>query len=401
MVRLSLSMIVRDEAARIEACLASVSGFVDEMVVVDTGSRDDTIAIAERCGARVHRIEWPGDFAPARNQALQWLQGEWVLVLDADERLLPQAQEPLQRLMDEPDALLINLLRLEDGAQQSPYSSVSRLFRRHPAIRWSGAYHAMVDDSVTALLQRESRWRVLQYPAPALSHTGYRAENLEDGRKAAQLRQAMEAELSSRPDDPYACAKLGALELSEGRPEQAIALLERGLAACPESAIAERYELLLHLGMALTPSDPMAACRHYRAAVALPLDGRLTLGARLNLAALQLQSGDREAALTQALRVTAEAPEYALGWYNLGLIQRQRGELLAAIAAYRRAIQLNPTHPESHQNLAAACLLAGEIDSCREGFQQAIDLLERQGRLEEASALAAEAGAMVRLPSRE
>ena len=81
---LSLSMIVRNEAERLERCLASVAGFVDEMVVLDTGSSDATIAIAAGCGAVVHQLPWPGDFAPARNAALQHVRGDWVLVLDAD-----------------------------------------------------------------------------------------------------------------------------------------------------------------------------------------------------------------------------------------------------------------------------------------------------------------------------
>ena len=134
---LSLSMIVRDEAAQIEACLRSVQGFADELVVVDTGSTDDTVARAQALGARVEQIPWPGDFAPARNQALQWVSGDWVLVLDADERLRPEAWAPLRALMAQPDVLLINLLRHERGAVQSPYSNVSRLFRRHPAIQWA------------------------------------------------------------------------------------------------------------------------------------------------------------------------------------------------------------------------------------------------------------------------
>ncbi len=66
------------------------------------------------------------------------MQGDWVLVLDADEVLRPEARAPLRALLQRPDLLLINLLRLEVGARQSPYSNVSRLFRRHPAIRWSG-----------------------------------------------------------------------------------------------------------------------------------------------------------------------------------------------------------------------------------------------------------------------
>ena len=80
---LSFSMIVRNEEARLAGCLASVREFADEMVVVDTGSTDATIAVAEAAGARVEQVEWPGDFAPARNTALTFLNGDWVLVLDA------------------------------------------------------------------------------------------------------------------------------------------------------------------------------------------------------------------------------------------------------------------------------------------------------------------------------
>ncbi|MFM7085969.1 MAG: glycosyltransferase [Cyanobium sp.] len=397
MTRLSLAMIVRDEEDGLQACLESVIGFVDEMVVVDTGSRDGTVAIAERCGARVHHLSWPGDFAPARNHSLELAEGEWVLVLDADEQLLPEARAPLQALMADPDALLITLLRLEEGAAQSPYSSVSRLFRRHPAIRWSGAHHAMVDDSVAALISREPHWRVLQCPTPALRHGGYRAEKLADGRKARRLREAMQAELRQRPADPYACAKLAGLELSEGRSRRALALLRRGLAACPPTATAERYELLLHLGLALADSDPPQARRHYRDALALPLDPRLQLGALLNLAALELRHGSAAEALQLARQVTTTAPDLALGWYNLGLIQRQRGALAEAIAAYQRAIALAPDHAATHQNLAAASLLAGDIAAARQGFRRAIALLRAQGQTSEADNLAARAGTMVRL----
>ena len=119
---LSLSMIVRDEEARLGECLASVQGFADELVVVDTGSTDATVAIAEAAGARVEQISWPGDFAPARNQALKFLNGDWVLVLDADEQLRSEAIPALKALMAQPDVLVINLLRYEVGAAMAPYS---------------------------------------------------------------------------------------------------------------------------------------------------------------------------------------------------------------------------------------------------------------------------------------
>ncbi|MCS5693865.1 glycosyltransferase [Cyanobium sp. FGCU-6] len=394
---LSLSMIVRDEQQNLDACLRSVADFVDEMVVVDTGSSDDTVAVAERWGALVHHLAWPGDFAPARNHALARTQGDWVLVLDADERLLPEAREPLRQLMAAPDSLLITLLRREEGARQSPYSAVSRLFRRHPALRWSRPYHAMVDDSVTDLQAREPHWRIHHCPVPALAHGGYQPERLAGGDKARRLRAAMEADLAERPGDPYICAKLGGLEVSEGNRPRGIALLEEGLHHCPQEAHPERFELLLHLAIARAEDDPATAIDLYRQSLALPLDPRLTMAAALNLAALLLRSGDPEGAAAAATAATTAGPELALGWYNLGLIERQRGRLEAAIAAYRRAALLDPDHAETHQNLAVALLLGGDLPGARSGFRAAIRLLEQQGRAGEASDLARRVGELVRL----
>ena len=394
---LSLSMIVRDEAAQIEDCLRSVQGFADELVVVDTGSSDDTVARAQALGARVEQIPWPGDFAPARNQALQWVSGDWVLVLDADERLRPEAWAPLRALMAQPDVLLINLLRHERGAAQSPYSNVSRLFRRHPAIEWSRAYHSMVDDSVAELLQREPHWRIADCPEPALLHDGYRPELLAQGNKAQRLRAAMEAELERHPGDPYACAKLGSLEVAEGNRERGIAMLQQGLEQCPDSAHPERYELLLHLALAQGPTPTPAADALYRQALALPLAPRLTLAARLNLAAQLLERGELQEAEALCQRATAVAPEIGLGWYNLGLIRRRQGDLAGALEAYREARRVQPDHPETHQNLAVALLLGGDIEGARASFRQAITLLGAQDRGDEARRLQQQAGELVKL----
>jgi len=406
--QLSLSMVVRNEAAQIGAALASVAGFVDEMVVLDTGSSDATVAIAEDCGARVVRGTWPGDFAPARNQALELVRGTWVLVLDADERLRPEAQDPLRQLMAQPELLLISLLRQEVGARQSPYSAVSRLFRRHPAIRWSRPYHAMVDDSVAALLEREPHWRLALCPEPALLHSGYRPEALADGRKARLLRRAMEEDLRLHPDNPYACAKLGALLVEQGQRRQGIRLLERGLARCPAGADPERYELLLHLAIAHAPQAPATAQPLYRQALALPLDPRLSLGARLNLAQLLLENpaaaaGDTgaAAALEEAAQLcrtaTQVAPALAHGWNLLGMVERRRGAIGAAIEAYQRSLALDPQQASTQQNLAVALLLAGAIPASRAAFRGAIALLQAQGRAAEAQALERQAANMVRL----
>ena len=389
-------MIVRNEEARLADCLASVKDFADEMVVVDTGSTDATIAVATAAGARVERLDWPGDFAPARNSALTFLNGDWVLVLDADERLQPEVIPQLRQLMAEPDVLVINLLRHELGAAMAPYSRVSRLFRRHPDLRWSRPYHSMIDDSVDALLRREPHWRVVDCPQPAILHDGYRPELLAGSDKTARLRKAMESELAAHPGDPYASAKLGGLLISEGKQAEAIPLLHGGLerATRPNG---ERYELLFHLGMALTPTDAAGAVECYRQALTIPLDPRASLGARINLAARLMDQGALDEAIQLTQTATEAAPEVALPWANLGLMQRQRGDIAAALEAYGKAIRLDPSSAACHQNHAVALLLGGDIEGARNSFRRAIRLFTDQGRDGEAQALRDKAKGLVKL----
>ena len=396
---LSLSMIVRNEEARIAACLASVQDLADEMVVVDTGSSDATVSLARAAGARVEQIDWPGDFAPARNSALTFLNGDWVLVLDADEQLRPEVIPVLKQLMAEPDALVINLLRYEVGAAMAPYSSVSRLFRRHPAIRWSRPYHSMIDDSVQELLTSEPHWRILDCAEPAILHDGYRPELLAGTDKAERLRQAMEAELKAHPGDPYASAKLGGLLISEGKHDQALPLLRQGLEQTATQD-AERYELLVHLALALSPNDPVGAVAAYRQALAIDLDPRISLGAQINLAARLMEQGDLDEAIQLTQAATQAAPEVALSWTNLGLMQRRRGDIAAALAAYSQAIALDPNNASCHQNRAVALLLGGDIDGARSAFRTAITLLDTQGRPADAQALREKAQSIVKLEAK-
>lgn len=393
---LSLSMIVRNEEARLAACLASVKGFADEMVVLDTGSTDATVAIAETAGAHVEQMDWPGDFAPARNHALQYLKGDWVLVLDADERLRPEVIPSLKALMAQPDVLVINLLRYEIGAAIAPYSSVSRLFRRHPSIQWSRPYHSMIDESVQALIAKEPQWRIADCSEPAILHDGYRPELLAGTDKADRLREAMEDDLKHHPGDPYASAKLGGLLISEGRQADAIPLLRQGLQGATAQS-SERYELLLHLGLALSESDPNEAVSCYRQALEIPLDTRVTLGARLNLAARLMEQNNLDEAIQLTQTATQRAPEVALGWYNLGLMLRKKGDVATALDAYGRSLALDPNNAACHQNHAVARLLGGDIEAARGGFRKAIELLTTQGRADEARQLRDKVQGIVKL----
>ncbi len=84
-MKISLAMIVKNEEKVLRECLNSVKDIVDEMVLVDTGSEDDTVDIAKEFGAKLYEFKWCNDFSFARNFAAEKCSGDWILVLDADE----------------------------------------------------------------------------------------------------------------------------------------------------------------------------------------------------------------------------------------------------------------------------------------------------------------------------
>jgi len=87
MALISLAMIVKNEEATLTHCLESVKSLVDEIIIVDTGSTDETVDIAKSFGAEVHYYKWRDDFAAARNESLKHCKGDWALILDADEAI--------------------------------------------------------------------------------------------------------------------------------------------------------------------------------------------------------------------------------------------------------------------------------------------------------------------------
>ncbi len=135
MPSLSVIIITKNEAADIRACLESVA-WADEVVVVDSGSSDDTVAIAREFTAQVHVHDWPG-FGPQKNRALAYATGDWVLSLDADERITPELRREIEAVLADAHAAdAYDLPRLSNYCGRFMRHSgwypdyVTRLFRR-------------------------------------------------------------------------------------------------------------------------------------------------------------------------------------------------------------------------------------------------------------------------------
>ena len=193
---LALVVIARNEARCIARCLLSARNFVDHMLVLDTGSTDDTITVAASCGAEVHQAEWTADFSVARNIALTLANADWNLVLDADE-WIEEGGESLLAARKVPPSIGVVLVISNDESTGQRFHSRSWIPRLLPrGVQYSGRIH---EQPISGLLR-------VRIPL-VLQHDGYNRSRLADkiGRNRALLLQ----DLESKPNDAYTLYQLG------------------------------------------------------------------------------------------------------------------------------------------------------------------------------------------------
>lgn len=387
MTKLSFCAIALNEEKSLPQCLGSVKDLVDEIILLDTGSSDRTVEVAGELGAKVYNFQWCNDFAAARNEALKYVTGDWVLILDADEVLTTEIVADLKLAIAKEDNLVVNLIRQEVGATQSPYSSVSRLFRLHPAVKFNRPYHASIDDSIENILKQEKHWQIVDLAKVAILHYGYRPEAIAALNKFDRAKTAMESFLARHPHDPYTCSKLGALYLQIDREKAGFKLLKQGLKSNQADAPVA-FELHYHLANFYSRNSNFEkALKHYQKAISQPIIPLLKIGAYNNLGSVLQLLGDLERAEASYLLALKIAPDFALGYYNLGKVYKQKGLFVDAIEAYQKAINLNPNYAFAYQNLAVVLLKIGQLPESIAAFQKAIELHQNQNNPQEAARL--------------
>ncbi|MDQ6422464.1 glycosyltransferase [Paenibacillus sp. LHD-117] len=221
---ISLCMIVRDEEKTLSRCLSSVKDTVAEIIVVDTGSTDRSVEIAETFGARVINVPWKHHFAEARNAALERATGQWILVLDADEEWAPPAPDYLRQLLGNEqrsgyDVKLVSYVG--ETGQESVTDSVCRLFRNDPRIRFSGSIHEGVTDSILAISPSG-----IESSSLVIRHYGYLdAVIREKNKNERNLAIILEA-LKARQDDLQLLYALGTEHFQQKDYDKALAVFE-------------------------------------------------------------------------------------------------------------------------------------------------------------------------------
>ena len=212
--KLSLCMIVRDEEARLGNCLESVSGLCDEIVVVDTGSRDRTIEVAERFGAKIGHFEWCDDFAAARNASLELATGDWILWLDADDLLPGEYHGSIRSLMSRGRDKAY-FFALDDRGYESVSCLQMRLFPNLPGVNFQMPIHEQVTISLADL-------GIEMIPADVrVVHTGYTTPEVVREKKDRYL-EIMERWLESHPEDYMVRSHVALTYHSTGRLQESV-----------------------------------------------------------------------------------------------------------------------------------------------------------------------------------
>lgn len=325
--RVSVAMIVRNEAAQLPGCLASLDGLGPELCIVDTGSSDNTPAIARAHGARVAAFPWCDDFAAARNAALALCTAPWVFVIDADERVAREDVETLSGLLEGAVDRCYrfttrNYTRNTAMAEFQPcqaddplaqgfpgwYPSVKvRLFPNRPGVQFEGRVHELVTQSLMRL-------GVPIAPAPVPIHHYGAARPPDQLAEKAQFYLRLGAQKAEEsPEDANAWAELGNQCAELGQYAPAAAAYREALKRRPDDAV-----------------------------VLKDLGGVLHLIGR---------SAEAEAFLRLAI---AADPGCAEAWRNLGVVEADAGRWDEAVACFERLVALHPAHAGYQAYLAEA-----------------------------------------------
>ncbi|SHO48762.1 glycosyltransferase [Anaerocolumna xylanovorans] len=207
---ISLCMIVKNEEANLERCLKSAAGYVDEMIIVDTGSTDRTKEIACRYTDRVYDFIWEDDFSTARNYSISQASNEHILVLDADEQLQSMDRDEVERLNhicpEGIGRILIVSQYTRNNYTYKQRERVSRLFSKE-LYQYEGRIH----EQLVPLYKREAAQTVsITYDVPiVVEHLGYEGDLTARRSKTQRNIKLLKAAQEQDPEDPYLLYQLG------------------------------------------------------------------------------------------------------------------------------------------------------------------------------------------------
>ena len=404
--RISLSMIVKNEEQFLGVCLQSVQGVVDEIIIVDTGSTDGTKTIAGKFTDKIYDFTWCEDFAAARNEALHYAAGDWILCLDADEVLDQKDQALVLDAVNNRDISAYRFMTRNYSNESSIsgwipvlsgdafaqsfsgwYPSLKvRLFQRDEKIKFAGKVHELVDDAVEHAGGKIASLPVSVHHYGALKgnkqdklihHLQLQQQKIRDDSQNAKayfelgvqqlhLGQFMDAEkalveslrLDSEPLPPL--LHLALVQQKQGNYDVAFKTYQHVLLKNPQSADAHFGQGFCHF----KKEDLEKAAASFHQAIT---HNPLLVDAYINLGAVY-ERLEKYPEAAEMLRTAAQlSPRQPRVYYNMGVIQEKLMNILMAIGCYEQAIKLHYVRREELQDKVARMKKFMEESEAEEG----------------------------------
>ncbi|HWQ41401.1 MAG TPA: glycosyltransferase [Desulfosporosinus sp.] len=346
--RISLTMIVSNESANLANCLESVKDKVDEIIIVDTGSTDDTVSIAQRYTPNVYSFLWNNDFSAARSFALEHATCDWILALDADEEVQCRDSFSFNALINrekDKEAFLLPLLNpISDSTEEHNTFYVLRLFRNNGKYKYVGQIH----EQVTIPDQEKVGLAV----GPILRHKllPSKIRHRKRNRNLHLLKKASRAD----PHNHFLHYYLGVEWLMLGKPDYAHPFLQKAYSSLNDDNLLFRAPtlkyLLISLRMLGRLDEALSLC--LEASLRYPtftdifyLGGLLLEEKEEYHIALKWFNHAIACGEPPALLSHLTGSESFLANYHLGFCYEKIGKALEARGVYETALKFNPRYP--------------------------------------------------------
>ncbi|MBM3232505.1 tetratricopeptide repeat protein [Candidatus Pacearchaeota archaeon] len=348
---ISACLIVKDEEKHIENCLQSLKNLAEEIVIVDTGSKDKTKKIAEKFTDSISDFEWNGNFSEARNLALSKATKDWILSIDADESFSEEDCNKIKKMLErekEADGFLLNCRtytndmgiagwesckddRYEESKKATGFyvSKLLRLFRNNKGFLFEGKIHETPHNSIKKAGGKVYDTDIIFHHFGALDK-----EKLRDKKETYinSLKDRLDKKDFSEKSEDYICFELGRELINLKRIEEAILYFERAI------SINEEFNYLLALG------------------------------------GLYLYKNELDKAEKILKRANEINPGNSSLNDNLGVIYAKKQEFNKAIRKFEKAIELNPKSADAHFNLGLVYRDKGKINKMHFYFERAVEL---------------------------
>jgi tetratricopeptide (TPR) repeat protein len=384
MPSLGLAMIVKNGATTLRDCLASVAGVANQIIIADTGSTDGSPQLARDLGAEVFDFPWGDHFAQARNAVVKALTTDWVLVMDDDEDLDPQARDQIPPLLNDAtvSGYLVTLrnhipvrfgsgghapsikandstMPRADRARAYADFAICRLFRRHPEIYYVGRVHEHVEPRIHALgLELRSSSLIIHHFGHLCSPAELQSKN-EFYRKLGRLK------VKDAPNDPEAWVELGLQEYEQFKNYAAgIECFKKALALNPG------YSSVPSLSLANLYIDIGSNAEALELLSRVEMKGR-SAGAKEHICGDALYNLGRlkeaRSAYIRALGILSEDTRIAS---KLGLTEVRLGMKKNGLARLIRALRASPDVIEMHDRMIKAYLLMNMMPQAAEAAER-------------------------------